>query len=345
MTLLAKYFLSPQSSVVQAIEIIDRGAAQIALVVDEQNRLIGTVTDGDIRRALLHGKSLMDSIKDVMHKDFISVGEKIDQGEVLGLMRRNGLYRIPVLDQEGKVTRLVMLEDFVKFQNLPNQVLVMAGGEGRRLGDLTKNCPKPMLKVAGKPLLEIILLQCIDAGFRDFYFAVNYLKNHIKDYFQDGSRWNISIKYLEEERSLGTAGALSLLPQRPIHPFLVLNGDVLTRVNYRRLLNFHEEHRASATLCVREHSTQIPYGVVRINELNVLSMEEKPILTNYINSGIYMLDPDILDLVPNDSSVDMPHILNLAIKEARKVRAFPLHEYWLDIGIPETLERANGEWF
>jgi NDP-sugar pyrophosphorylase family protein len=201
-----------------------------------------------------------------------------------------------------------------------------------------------MLQVSGKPLLEIILKQCIDSGFENFYFAVNYLKEQIQAYFKDGSAWGARIQYLEEVKPLGTAGALSLLPHRPDQPFLVLNGDVLTRVDYTHLLRFHAQHQSVATLCVREHSTQIPYGVVRMDDTKVVALEEKPALTHYINAGIYLLNPEVLDLVPKDAFLDMPQLLETAADQGKSVSAFPIHEYWLDIGHPETLERAHGEW-
>jgi len=173
---------------------------------------------------------------------------------------------------------------------------------------------------------------------------VNYLKEQIQDYFGDGTRWHVHIDYLEETQPLGTGGALSLLPQKPTEPLLVLNGDVLTRVDYGRLLRFHDQHQAAATLCVREHTTQIPYGVVRMDDLHVLTLEEKPMLSHYVNAGIYLLDPALLDLVPQDRFFDMPTLLEKAIQRQHRVSAFPIHEYWLDVGHPETLERAHGEW-
>lgn len=337
------YCVSPLSSLRQAVAIIDRGAAQIALVT-EVDRLIGIVTDGDVRRGLLRGESLDSPVTNVMCQDFRSLPANATAAEALALMQRETLHQIPAVDETGKVVHLFLLEDLIKPQRLPNSVVVMAGGEGKRLRPLTHDCPKPMLKVAGKPLLEIILKQCLEAGFEHFYFAVNYLKEQIQSHFQDGSAWGARIQYLEEDKPLGTAGALSLLSERPDHPFLVLNGDVLTRVDYTHLLRFHADHQSTATLCVREHSTQIPYGVVRMDEAKVVALEEKPVLTHYVNAGIYLLNPDVLDLVPKDAFFDMPQLLETAAQQGKPVNAFPIYEYWLDIGHPETLERAHGEW-
>lgn len=327
----------------EVIAVIDRGAAQIALVTD-QDRLVGIVTDGDVRRGLLRGESLDAPVTNIMRRDFRSLPANAPAAEALALMQRETLHQIPALDENGKVVHLFLLEDLIRPQKLPNSVVIMAGGEGKRLRPLTHDCPKPMLQVAGKPLLEIILKQCLDAGFEHFYFAVSYLKEQIQSHFQDGSAWGARIQYLEEDKPLGTAGALSLLPKRPDHPFLVLNGDVLTRVDYTHLLRFHADHQSTATLCVREHSTQIPYGVVRMDDVKVVALEEKPVLTHYVNAGIYLLNPDVLDLVTKDEFFDMPQLLEIAAQQGKHVSAFPIHEYWLDIGHPETLERAHGEW-
>lgn len=344
MKTIENYLVAPTLSLREVIRVIDMGAAQIALVVNNDRRLVGTLTDGDIRRALLRGEALDTPVERIMFTKFRTLSTSATDEEALALMRRETLHQIPALDDQGRVMRLFLLEELIKPKKRPNAVIVMAGGRGMRLHPLTKDCPKPMLRVGGKPLLEIILGQCIDAGFQHFYLSVNYLKNQIKDHFGDGGRWNVRIDYLEETQPLGTGGALSLLPEKPTEPLLVLNGDVLTRVDYGRLLRFHHEHQAEATLCVREHSTQIPYGVVRMDELHVLSLEEKPVLSHYVNAGIYLLDPALLDLVPQDQFFDMPQLLEKALHHQHRVSAFPIHEYWLDVGQPETLERAHSEW-
>lgn len=341
---LTEYLISPTATMGEALEAINRGAAQIALVVDEDVRLLGTVTDGDFRRALLRGMSMDTPVDQFMHREYRSLPASATEEEALSLMRREVIHQIPALDDAGRVVRLFLLEELIKLKELPNPVVIMAGGKGERLKHLTSDCPKPMLPVGGKPVLEIILEQCIEAGFRNFYFSVNYLKEQIKDYFEDGSSWLVRIQYVEEDKPLGTAGPLSLLPLKPEHPVLVLNGDVLTRVDYARLLRFHVEHEVSATLCVREHTTQIPYGVVRMNDLTVNSMDEKPVLSHYVNAGIYLLEPALLDLVPSDQFFEMPQLMEKAIERRHRVSAFPIHEYWLDIGLPETLGRAHEEW-
>jgi dTDP-glucose pyrophosphorylase len=341
---LPNYFVPASASLREVIAVIDKGAAQIALVVNGDQKLLGTMTDGDIRRALLRGDSLESPVERFMCRNFRALPATATEEGALAFMRRETLHQLPALDESGKVVRLFLLEELIQPKTRPNVVVIMAGGEGKRLRPLTYKCPKPMLRVGGKPLLEIIIEQCVDAGFQRFYLAVNYLKENIQNYFEDGARWNVRIDYLEENEPLGTAGALSLLPETINEPFLVLNSDVLTRVDYGRLLRFHEEHAAAATLCVREHTTQIPYGVVQMNDLRVLTLEEKPVLSHYVNAGIYLLDPRLLTLVPKNQFFDMPQLLEQAVQQQQRVSAFPIHEYWLDVGHPETLERAHGEW-
>lgn len=336
--------LLPHDPLRNAIALIDREAIQIALVVDDCQRLVGTITDGDIRRALLRGETLDTEVDQVMCRNFRCLPATATGSEALKMMRDHSLHQIPQLDASGRVMGLFLLDELILPCILPNKVVIMAGGEGRRLRPLTETCPKPMLRVAGRPLLEIILEQCVEAGFHEFYFSVNYLKDQIKDYFLDGDRWGVKINYLEETEPLGTAGALSLLPKKLNEPFLVLNGDVLTKVDFSKLLRFHEEHAATATVCVREHDVQIPYGVVKLDDLSVLSLEEKPTYNHYVNAGIYLLQPESLECVSHGTFYDMPQLLSDLLQRNKAVRAFPIHEYWLDIGHPETLERAHGEW-
>jgi dTDP-glucose pyrophosphorylase len=338
-----KLLLPLTATIREAIAVIDRGSAQISLIT-EGERLLGVITDGDVRRALLRGLSINAPVTEIMRRDFHWLPASANPADALRLMQRESLQHIPVLDESGRLANLFLLKDLTKPEKLPNSAVIMAGGEGRRLRPLTRDCPKPMLQVAGKPLLEIILNQCIDAGFEDFYFSVNYLKEKIQMYFKDGSAWGVRIQYLEEAEPLGTAGALGLLQQRPDHPFLVLNGDVLTRVDYMNLLRFHSDNQSTATLCVREHSTQIPYGVVHMEDVKVVALEEKPVLTHHVNAGIYLLNSDVLDLIPRNAFLDMPQLLKTVSEQGKSVSAFPLHEYWLDVGHPETLERAYGEW-
>ncbi len=328
----------------KAISVIESGHVQFAFVVDDNQKLIGTITDGDVRRALLRGDGLDTPVYRMMCKKFRSLSSDATTEEAISLMRREVLHQVPVLDDQGRIVHLFLLEELIKTKVRTNPVVIMAGGKGKRLFPLTQGCPKPMLPVGEKPMLEIILEQLVDVGFQNFYLSVNYLKKQIIEHFGDGKRWGVKITYLEEDKPLGTVGALSLLPKRLAEPILVLNGDVLTKIDYEQLLKFHDDNSASATLCVREHKTQIPYGVVQLDDLWVKTIEEKPILNNYINAGIYILEPRLLDLVPHSRFFDMPQLLEKAIQSNYNVSAFPIHEYWLDIGHHDTLELAQRSW-
>jgi dTDP-glucose pyrophosphorylase len=336
--------LSPNMSVRDAVIAIDQGRLQIALVLDSDNRLLGTITDGDVRRALLSGKNLESPIAEVMNRNFKALPTNSTELDALHLMQSKRLHQVPVIDGSGKLHSLFLLDDLLQPRKLANPVVIMAGGQGKRLRPHTDNCPKPMLPVGGKPMLEIIIQNCIDAGFRQFYLSVNYLKEQIKDYFADGSKWNISIEYLEESRPLGTAGALALIPVKSEKPLMVMNGDVLTKVDFARFLAFHSEQNSAASIGVFRHTTQIPYGVVSTEGATVMSLDEKPILTHYINAGIYLLNPEVCSLVKQDVHTDMPTLINETLRLNRRVCAFPIHEYWLDVGQPEALSRAHGDW-
>jgi len=341
---LANFQIDSALTLQDAMQVIDRGAAQIALVVDDQQRLLGTLTDGDIRRGLLRGSSLETPVEQLMNRRFRFVRSSEDLAAVLEMMRRDELRQIPVLDEEGRVVQLLLLQELLSPPQLSNAVVIMAGGKGTRLRPHTEHCPKPMLPVGDQPMLEILLEQCIAGGFRRFYLSVNYLKEQIIDHFADGSRWGVSIEYLVENEPLGTAGSLQLLPDALTEPFLVLNGDVLTRLNPSQLLRFHNEHQAQATLCVRKHEFTVPFGVVLTNGVELAGFEEKPTYRHMVNAGVYVIDPQLLPLLPPHQSTDMPTLLQAAQQAGHLVAVCTIHEYWIDVGRPETLEEANTTW-
>jgi NDP-sugar pyrophosphorylase family protein len=260
------------------------------------------------------------------------------------MMQREALRHIPLLDQEGRVVQLLLLQELINPPQLSNAVVIMAGGKGTRLRPHTEHCPKPMLPVGDQPMLEILLEQCIENGFRRFFFSVNYLKEQIIAHFGDGSRWRVSIDYLVENEPLGTAGSLQLLPDSVKEPFLVLNGDVLTRLNPSQLLQFHREHEAQATLCVREHELTVPFGVVQTNGIELAGFEEKPTYRHLVNAGVYVINPQLLPLLPPHQFTDMPSLLQAAQSAGYRVTVCPIHEYWIDVGRPETLEEAHATW-
>jgi len=336
--------INPSTSALEALRVIDFGGAQIALIIDEQHKLLGTLTDGDIRRGLLYGETLASPVERLMNRKFRYVRSGEDEAAVLAMMRREKICQIPALDAEGRVIQLFLLQDLLTPVCLPNAVVIMAGGKGTRLRPHTENCPKPMLPVDGKPMLEILLEQCISSGFSKFFLSVNYLREQIIDHFGNGNAWGISIDYLEEDEPLGTAGSLQLLPHSVQEPFLVMNGDVLTRFNLTQLLRFHVEQEAACTLCVRDHTTTSPFGVVKTNGVELAGFEEKPISRQLVNAGVYVIDPRLLPLLPPHQSTDMPNLLMSAQQVGYRVVVCPIHEYWIDVGQPETLRQAHKEW-
>lgn len=331
------------TSIRDAVRTIDASSLQIVLVVGENNFLLGTVTDGDIRRGILQGIALDSAVELIMNaKPTVA---RMDDGRdsILQVMRRKQLHHIPLIDAQGRVTGLETLEELVAPRLRENCVVLMAGGLGSRLSPLTDQCPKPMLKVGGKPLLETILENFIDYGFNRFYISVNYMAEMVTSYFGNGARWGVEIRYLQEDKKLGTAGALSLLPDRPNESFLVMNGDLLTKVNMHHLLDFHTNRGASGTMCVREYDFQVPYGVVQIEDQRITRIDEKPIQKFFVNAGIYVLEPHVLDLIPPGQYFDMPTLFERMIEKEKDTTVFPIREYWLDIGQRADYDRANGE--
>ena len=325
------------------LRIIDSSAMQIALVVDDENRLLGTVTDGDIRRGILKGIMLEDPVKEIMNPH-PTVAKSYERRDIiLAVMKLKRLNHIPVIDDDGQVLSVETLQNLIQADSKENIVVLMAGGLGTRLRPLTNDCPKPLLKVGGKPVLETILDNFMEYGFRRFYLSVNYRADMIKEYFGDGNRWGIEINYIDEDKQLGTAGALSLLPEKPKQPLLVMNGDLLTKMNFQQLLDFHSVHQAQATMCVREYQFQVPYGVVKMDQHRLMGIDEKPVQRFFVNAGIYVLEPKVLELIPNNKFFDMPDLFKKIIEKSGETTAFPIREYWMDIGQLNDYERANGE--
>jgi dTDP-glucose pyrophosphorylase/CBS domain-containing protein len=323
-----------------AIETIDSGNMQLALVVNDYGGLVGTVTDGDIRRAILRGVSLEGPVADVVNRNPTVAYIEDSQEFILSKMRSMQIFQVPVLDREGRIIRIEVMSELTHGNLLPNIAVIMAGGLGSRLYPLTDDCPKPMLRVGDKPILETILDNFIAHGFRSFYFSVNYRADLIKAYFGDGSRWGVEIHYLHEDQKLGTAGALSLLPDIILDPLVVMNGDLLTKTNFRQLLDFHSAQDGLATMCVTDFEFQVPYGVVHTKNSRILRIEEKPIHRFFVNAGIYVLEPAVLERIPIRTYFDMPSLFEDLIASGCETSVFPIREYWLDIGHIKDFDRA-----
>jgi dTDP-glucose pyrophosphorylase len=339
-----KTLIRPSQSIVEAMRIIDRSALQIALVVDEQVKLLGVVTDGDIRRGILKGVQLDQPVTKIMAGKFTSAQETSSKEEIIALMKGKGLNQLPVLDKDGHVVDLKVLVDLINIPKTDNDIVLMAGGLGNRLKPLTDDCPKPMLTLNDKPILEIILENLIQHGFKRFYISVNYKAEMIEKHFGDGTKWDVKIRYLKEKKPMGTAGALGLLPGRPQEPLIVMNADLLTKINFTQLLDFHNAHKALATMCVRDYRFQVPFGVVNIDQYNLCGIDEKPTHHFFVNAGIYVLSPDAIGFIPKEKAYDMTELFQDLIKSGREAIAFPVREYWLDIGRFDDYEKANSEY-
>lgn len=328
------------STIKNALKIISDGKLQIALVVDEGNKLIGTITDGDIRRGFLKGLSINSSIESIIFKKPI-VAKKTDSKEkILNKALSKKIYQIPVLDGKKKVIGIHVLNELLKPKKKTNKVVLMAGGIGTRLMPLTENTPKPMLKVGNKPVLQTIIEKFVECGYINFVICVNYKSKVIQDYFGDGSKFKVKIEYVLEKERMGTAGALSLWKNKPNEPFFVMNGDLLTNLNFEKMLDFHIEHNSKATMCVREYIIESPYGEVNMDNENIVSIVEKPNHKFFVNAGIYILDSECVNLIPK-KFYDMPSLFKSLISNKKKIISFPLGEYWLDIGRLNDFKKAN----
>ncbi|AFV98018.1 hypothetical protein B649_08530 [Candidatus Sulfuricurvum sp. RIFRC-1] len=332
------------STIREALKIIDTGAMQIAIVVDENDRLVGTLTDGDIRRGLLNNLTLDDCIESIIFKTPTIATLSDTKEDIFKKALGKKLHQIPIVDDEYRVIGIKEIEELIRPRVKSNKVVLMVGGLGTRLYPLTENTPKPMLKVGNKPILQTIVEKFAEYGFVNIVMCVNYKSHIIQDYFGDGSAFGINIEYILEEQRMGTAGALSLLRSVPSEPIFVMNGDLLTNVNFEHLLDYHISQNSMATMGVREYDFQVPYGVVNIEGSRILSIQEKPIHKFFVSAGIYMLSPETLSMIPQNEFYDMPTLFEVLIKNDKRTISFPIREYWLDIGRMEEYERANSEY-
>lgn len=339
-----KSLVSQEKSILDVLNIMEESSLQTAVVVDN-NKLLGIVTDGDVRRAILKGKDLSSSVSSVMNKKPVRAHLNDPKDRILAIMREKSVNQIPIVDDLGNVVYLETRDNLLKEAKKDNLVVIMAGGLGTRLHPLTENCPKPMLKVGKKPILELILESFLSYGFYKFSFAVNYKSDIIKDYFKNGEEFGAQISYLEEEKRLGTAGALSLMQEVPEKSIIVVNGDILTNINFSHLVAYQEEVAADAIMCIREYSLQVPFGVVEFTGKTLNKIIEKPKKTFFVNAGIYMLTPKLLELIPKDEFFDMTNLFEKLIENNYKVSPFSVSDYWIDIGRKDDYERANREFF
>ena len=333
--------LSTDATLQQAIRNLNETALQIVLVVSSEGALLGTLTDGDIRRGLLNGMDLNSSIEAIIHREPLVAPPQLERGMALQLMQANKVRQLPIVDENRRVIGLHLWDELMVSVPRPNLMVIMAGGQGNRLRPYSEKCPKPLLQVGGKPMLQHIIERAQAEGFQRFRLAIHYLGHMIEDYFEDGSRWGVQIEYLREQTPLGTAGGLALIDPRPETALVVSNGDVLTDIHYGELLDFHHHHGASATMAVRVHEWQHPFGVVRTNGVDIVGFEEKPVARSHINAGIYVLEPGALDALNAGEPCDMPALFTRLQERTARTIVYPMHEPWLDVGRKDDLEWAQ----
>jgi dTDP-glucose pyrophosphorylase len=328
----------------EALQVVDRGAQSIAFVVDGTGRVLGTLTDGDLRRAILGGASLQDRcLRTAMRSDFASVSKGEGRAEVLDIMQARDIGQLPVLDAAGRLTGLHTIGHLLSATELPNWVAIMAGGRGTRLQHVTQTVPKPMVKVAGRPILERLILHLMGSGLKRFFISVNYLAEVIEQHFGDGSKLGCRIEYLRETQPLGTGGSLALIKPRPTHPILVVNGDLVTQCDVASMIEFHQAGGFAATFGLRQHDVHIPFGVARVEGDRLVELREKPSEQFLINAGLYVLSPEALDLIPPNEAFPITEMFHRCSAKQLPVGAHIVQDDWIDVGQPSDLRRARGE--
>lgn len=338
---LAEAIVGSDATLLETMHSIDRSGLEVALVCDHDHRLLAVVTDGDLRRGLLRGLALDAPVTDVANTHFTAVAPGIDRPEVIQMLLQKGIACLPVVDAQGRLVDLFTFRGALAMERLPSWALIMAGGRGERLGELTQALPKPMLPIGDRPILERLVQLLVSHGVSQIFIAINYLGAMIIDHFGDGSRFHCSIEYLREDQPLGTGGAVALLPEPPRHPLLVLNGDLLTNISVTRLLEFHRGGRYSATIALRDHCINVPFGVAELDGEQVLRLIEKPSLHYHINAGIYVLDPEVCARVPRAQYLPITNLLAGCLDSGLPVGAFRIQESWDDIGLPQEYLRLH----
>jgi dTDP-glucose pyrophosphorylase len=322
---------------------LERGSAQVVLVLDDGQKLVGILTDGDVRRAFLKGATLSTPLQPHLNSKFIAVDPQVGRVDVLELMKARRLSVVPIVDEQGRALGIHRLHDIVREERRErNWAVVMAGGRGTRLGALTDNIPKPMVRVAGRPILERLILHLVGFGIERIFIAVHYLGHIVEEHFEDGARFGCSISYLREERYLGTGGALSLLPQGAPGPLLIVNGDLVTSADIGALFRFHEANGQVATMGVRSYVHNVPFGCLEMDGDRVLRLEEKPTLRRVVNAGMYVIEPSLVDRVPKNEESHMPALIEDALRRGETVRAYEVQGDWIDVGQRDHLIEARG---
>jgi dTDP-glucose pyrophosphorylase/CBS domain-containing protein len=332
--------LEPGTPLAEAVDILRKNAL-IVLVVEPDGRLAGVLTDGDLRRALLRGVDLEAPVREAMNIRPLTAPAGRPRSYYFDRMRNAAVFHLPILDAENRLVDLATLAEQTRKTLRSTPVVIMAGGLGTRLHPLTEATPKPMLPIAGRPLLQIILERLIAQNFGRFWISVNHLSEIIEQHFRDGSPLGVEVSYIRETKRLGTAGALSLVSDSIEEPLIVMNGDILTDLDFGALLDFHKETGAVATMALNVYRSEVPFGVVDVDGTEITRIEEKPELKFLVNAGIYVVSPEAVREIPENAFYDMPTLFQKLQSQSAKLSGFPIHESWLDIGRPHDLERAT----
>lgn len=339
-----KIFIRANDSIKFTMEIIDREARGIALVIDDDQKLIGTITDGDIRRAILKGDSLEEPVESIMNNNFIFVTKDYSKTLVETIFQNRSIRQLPVLDDKMRVIDVIFYHEFFEENIKENWAIIMAGGLGTRLHALTKDLPKPMLRVGAKPIIETIIEQLKSYGYKNIVLCLNYKADIIRNYFQDGANFGVNIKYINEKKRLGTAGAIKFAKEYITKPFFVLNGDVLTKLNFDQFMYYHLKNQNAITIGTKKYDIQIPYGVVNVQDERVTELREKPCSSYFISGGMYCLNPETIEFIPDNEYFDITQLINNYLTEKKKVGSFPITEYWMDIGQLDDYNQANTDY-
>jgi len=334
--------VTPEDSIKHTLKVIDNSGQLIAFVCNKNFKLLGTVTDGDVRRGILENSNLDRPVSEIMNSSPITLSENESDEVALALMKKLFVRRIPIVDNNQKIVGLKILEKLITEKTLVNSAVIMAGGLGSRLRPLSNQTPKPMLKVATRPILEIIIDQLKQAGIDNIFIALNYLGEQINDHFGDGKDFGVNITYINETEPKGTAGALSLIPEKLTEPFIVMNGDILTKIDFKHMIDFHNQGGYEVTVGVSEYVARVPYGVIELNNRQeILEVTEKPENRYLINAGIYVINPDVINQIPEAGRYDMTELMTKLLKQNARLGSFPIREYWLDVGQHDDFERAQ----
>lgn len=343
-----KIILNPNDTIQKAIKILDKEALQLILIANKDKKLIGTVSDGDIRRALIKNLDMDTKLSKIMFTEPTYCHKDISEEKLLNLMKSKEVLQIPIVNKDLKILGLKTINNLIGNKNIipkkiDNPVLLMAGGFGKRLEPLTKKVPKPMIKITDKSLLEITLERLVDSGFFNFFISTHYKSEIITKYFGDGSKWGVNITYIKEKKPLGTAGSISLISKKLNKPLLVVNSDLVTKANFKDIIKFHSKKKSAATLCVRKYDFQLPYGVIETKNGNATKITEKPLQKFFVNAGIYILNHNVLKTLKVNKKIHMTDLLSNIIKNNMKVSIYPIYEYWIDVGKIENLKKAKKE--